>query len=185
MAVAAIALVLGCAAAADDRGATAVPEAPGAEPSASWRLSYRIPRGWVSSPDRARAMELAALLLPEGQTREQARAFITVEFQRKYPPGVPLPSTLEQFFQSRMRGLVMMFPELRSERWRPASLDRMPTEVASLEVRDIVPGPLRFVMIDVGDGFYNVAVTATRQEALDGEDVALFFDSLLLLPSGR
>ena len=37
-------------------------------------------------------------------------------------------------------------------------------------------------MVDAGDGFYSIHAQARYRPDLDGDDVRMFFDSLLFLP---
>ena len=100
---------------------------PGSDRSSAWRLSYRIPQNWVSDPEMAEKLNLTALLVPEGETFQSADRIITVAYQEKRP-GLPIPSTLRQFFDSEMSQLVRMFPDLDSEPWHPLSMEKTCTE---------------------------------------------------------
>lgn len=155
--------------------------APGSSGSSAWRLSYRIPRNWVADLATATEMNLSALLVPQGETYRTAGALITVAYQEKRP-GLPLPSTLEEFFMAEMEPLLRMYPDLESESWRPKSLDGTDLDYAGLEVFGPVPRFIRIVMVDAGDGFYSVHAQVRLREDLDREDLAGFFDSLLFLP---
>jgi hypothetical protein len=154
---------------------------PGADRSSSWRLSYRIPKDWVSDPDTADRMNLTALLLPEGETYQSADRIITVAYQEKRP-GLPIPATLRQFFDSEMSQLLRMFPDLSSESWQPPSMEKTEFHYAGLEIFGDIPRSIRIVMVDAGDGFYSIHAQARYRPDLDGDDVRMFFDSLLFLP---
>jgi hypothetical protein len=154
---------------------------PGADRSRSWRLSYRIPQQWVSDPDTAETMNLTALLLPEGETFQTADRIITVAYQEKRP-GLPIPSTLRQFFDSEMSQLLRMFPDLDSRSWQPPSMEKTEFHYAGLEIFGDIPRSIRIIMVDAGDGFYSIHAQARYRPDLDGDDVRMFFDSLLFLP---
>ena len=162
-------------------GTVADDAVPGADRSSSWRLSYRIPQRWVSDPDTAERLNLTALLLPEGETYQSADRIITVAYQEKRP-GLPIPSTLRQFFDSEMSQLLRMFPDLSSESWQPASMERTEFHYAGLEIFGDIPRSIRIIMVDAGDGFYSIHAQARYRPDLDGHDVRMFFDSLLFLP---
>ena len=151
--------------------------------SSSYRLSYRIPLGWASNHDLARKRELTALLLPGGKTTRTAEAVITIAFEGKRS-GRPIPPTLKQYFYSEMSKLLRMFPEMKSIEWRPRSLDELELEVdvASLEMYVARRGPMRLVMIDVGDGYYSISLGVNEHELFDRDDIKDFFNSLELLP---
>ena len=161
----------------------AAPESSAATRSGSYRLSYQIPAGWASNHDLARKRELTALLLPGGKTTRTAEAVITIAFEGK--KATPLtPQTLEKYFYSEMSKLLRMFPEMKSTEWRPESLDELELDVpvASLEVYVARRGPMRLVMIDVGDGYYSISLGVNEHELFDRDDIKDFFDSLELLP---
>jgi hypothetical protein len=164
-------------AAADD-------SAPDTSGPSAWRLSYRIPRAWVSDPETAKTMNLTALLVPEGETYRTADRIITVAYQEKQP-GLPLPSTLRQFFDSEMSQLLRMFPDLDSESWQPPSMQETDFHYAGLEIFGDIPRSIRIVMVDAGDGFYSIHAQVRYRPDLDGDDVRMFFDSLLFLPKRR
>jgi hypothetical protein len=157
---------------------------PGADRSSAWRLSYRIPRHWVSDPGTAETLSLTALLVPEGETYQSADRIITVAYQEKRP-GLPIPSTLRQFFDSEMSQLLRMFPDLDSESWHPPSMEKTEFHYAGLEIFGDIPRSIRIVMVDAGDGFYSIHAQARYRPDLDGDDVRMFFDSLLFLPKRR
>lgn len=144
----------------------------------AWRLSYRIPGGWIADREAASRMQLAALLVPEGQPSGSADATITVAFESRSP----FVSTLERFFKNQMAALLRLFPDLESKRWRPPNLEATSFDFASIEITGVLPGPTRVVMIDAGDGFYAINVTVRDRDDLERPDVRAFFDSLLLLP---
>jgi hypothetical protein len=154
---------------------------PGSDRSSAWRLSYRIPQNWVSDPEMAEKLNLTALLVPEGETFQSADRIITVAYQEKRP-GLPIPSTLRQFFDSEMSQLVRMFPDLDSEPWHPLSMEKTEFHYAGLEIFGDIPRSIRIVMVDAGDGFYSVHAQVSYRPDLDGDDVRMFFDSLLFLP---
>ena len=140
-----------------------------------------IPRNWVADLATATEMNLSALLVPQGETYRTAEALITVAYQEKHP-GLPLPSTLQEFFMAEMEPLLRMYPDLESESWRPKSLDATDLDYAGLEVFGAVPRFIRIVMVDAGDGFYSVHAQVRLRRDLDRDDLAAFFDSLLFLP---
>jgi len=154
---------------------------PGADRSSAWRLSYRIPRHWVSDPEAAEKLNLTALLVPEGETFQSADRIITVAYQEKRP-GLPIPSTLRQFFDSEMSQLLRMFPDLNSESWHPQSMEKTEFHYAGLEIFGDIPRSIRIVMVDAGDGFYSIHAQVRYRPDLDGDDVRMFFDSVLFLP---
>lgn len=178
------AILIRCAAAAVV-ASTCYPLASAGEPDSSsapaWRLSYRIPRDWVADRDTAAKMNLSTLLVPEGQTYQTASAIITVAYQEKRP-GLPLPSTLEEFFMAEMAPLLRMFPDLESKSWRPHSIDSTELDYAGLEVFGDIPRKIRIVMVDAGDGFYSVHAQVGFLGDLERDDLNGFFDSLLFLP---
>lgn len=146
----------------------------------TWRLSYRIPRGWVSDREGAGKRALSALLMPEGTNLDSAEAVITIAFQGKRTSPFRQPS-LKGFFMAEMRKLLLVFPDLKSESWKPSSLEATSLDVASLEISGVTPGPLRVVMIDAGDGYYSIHLSVRKHEDLERPDVRTFFESLLLL----
>jgi hypothetical protein len=152
--------------------------------SSAWRLSYRIPQHWVSDPEMAKKMNLTALLVPVGETYRTADRIITVAYQEKRP-GLPIPSTLRQFFDSEMGQLLRMFPDLDSESWQPPSMKNTDFHYAGLEIFGDIPRSIRIVMVDAGDGFYSIHAQVRYREDLDKDDVQMFFDSLLFLPKRR
>ena len=158
-------------------------ESRAATRSSSYRLSYQIPSGWASDHDLARKRELTALLLPGGKTTQTAEAMITIAFEGK-KSGPFVPQTLEKYFYYEMSKLLRIFPEMKSTEWRPDSLDHLESDVdvASLEVYVARRGPMRLVMIDVGDGYYSISLGVNEHELFDREDIKDFFNSLELLP---
>lgn len=151
--------------------------------SGSYRLSYQIPSGWASDHELARKRELTALLMPDGKTYRDAEAMILIAFEGKHR-NRPSPQTLQQFFYSEMGMLLRMFPEMTSIEWRPDSLDEIDVEVevASIEVYVARRGPMRLVMMDVGDGYYSISLGVKEHELFDRDDIKDFFSSLELLP---
>jgi len=149
--------------------------------SGAYRLSYQIPNGWASDHELARKRELTALLLPGGKTYRDAEAMILIAFEGKHR-NRPSPQTLKQYFYSEMGTLLRMFPEMTSIEWRPESLEEIDVEVASIEVYVARRGPMRLVMIDVGDGYYSISLSVTEHQLFDRDDIKNFFSSLELLP---
>jgi hypothetical protein len=149
--------------------------------SGAYRLSYQIPSGWASDHELARKRELTALLLPGGKTYRDADAMILIAFEGKHR-NRPSPQTLQQYFYSEMGKLLRMFPEMTSIEWRPDSLDEIDVEVASLEVYVARRGPMRLVMMDVGDGYYSISLGVKEHQIFDRADIKDFFSSLELLP---
>jgi hypothetical protein len=151
--------------------------------SSAYRLSYQIPNGWASDHELARKRELTALLMPTGKTYRDAEAMILIAFEGKHR-NRPSPQTLEQYFYSEMGMLLRMFPEMTSIEWRPDSLDEIEVEVevASIEVYVARRGPMRLVMMDVGDGYYSISLGVKEHRLFDRDDIKDFFSSLELLP---
>jgi len=111
-----------------------------------------------------------------------AKIVITVAFQRKDPNKVGLDS-LESFFRADVGNVLKQFPDAQAERWQPSRLDPNALRFMSLEMygksKDR-PSPHRFVLVDSGDGFFSVTLTAETRDELRREEYDRFFNSLRL-----
>lgn len=146
------------------------------------QLGFIIPEKWESDAAAAKQYGLAAVLVPSGQTMSSAKIVITVAFQRKDPNNVGLDS-LESFFRADVGNVLKQFPDARAERWQPSRLDPSALRFMSLEMygrsKDR-PSPHRFVLVDSGDGFFSLTLTAETRNELRREEYDRFFNSLRL-----
>ena len=147
-------------------------------------LSFAPPAGWVKDADAAKKLSLYAAYVPNGTKVETADSAITISFDKK-DPNTPGLDNLKNYFADDMRQTLAQAPGAQFERWQPSKLDATRVHYMSIEIygkQRNQPAPQHLVIIDAGDGFYSVVVTARTRDSLKATVFDDFFNSLTLSP---
>jgi hypothetical protein len=145
-------------------------------------LIFMAPAGWSEDREAAKKLGLVRVLVPNGTTLEQANKVITIAFQRKDldKPGL---DNLENFFRGDLRNTLSKFPDAELSRWQPSKLNQDKVKFFSGEIygkQKDEPSPQHFVVLDAGDGYFSVALTAETRNELQLQTYEDFFNSLSL-----
>lgn len=145
-------------------------------------LTYQIPSGWAADPAAAAKFGLESVLLPVGTTIDNAKAVITVAFQRKDPQRAGL-ADLQAFVRVDLQNMLAASPSAEAARWQPKGLD--PDKVPFMSFEFYGPAgskvsPQHVVFLDAGDGYFSVALTVEKRDALASQEYEAFFSSLTL-----
>jgi len=148
------------------------------------KLTFTVPKDWQVDEEATAKMGLYAVILPKGVKIEYADKVILMGFQYK-DPKTPGMDTLANYQKANFDRARAQFPELQANKWRPSGLDPAKIDYLSAEhvSKSGEPAPSRQLMIDAGDGFYNVQLTAQDVGELRKAAYDEFFNSLKLLPA--
>lgn len=145
-------------------------------------LQYAPIAGWGRDEAAEKKLGLYAVLVPMGQSIDNAKSVITIAFQAKNANTEGLRN-LTEFFKVDMMNMMQQFPDSQYVRWQPAGINPDVIPFMSIEVygKEIdKPSPHRVVYVDSGDGFYSVTLTTEEREWLNRAEFLGFFDSLRL-----
>jgi hypothetical protein len=148
-------------------------------------LSFVIPQGWVKDEKAAKKFGLQSVLVPSGMTLENADRVITIAFQKKdaNKPGL---ENLKNFVRVDLQDTLAQFPDAQFAKWQPSKLDPEKLNFWSIEMwgkKKGRPSPQRFVVLDAGDGYFSISLTAATRNDLQLQMYEEFFNSLGLGPS--
>jgi hypothetical protein len=147
---------------------------------ASISLRFAPPKGWIRDPAAEKKLGLYRGYIPAGSTFENAESAITVSFDKKDEKTAGL-DTLKNYFADDMRQTLQQVPDAQFARWQPSKLDPAVVPYMSIEIygkERNQPAPQHLVIVDAGDGFYSVTVTAQTREMLKADKFDTFFNSL-------
>jgi hypothetical protein len=145
-------------------------------------LTFVTPIGWSEDRDAAKKLGLYDVLVPNGTKLENANKVITIAFQKK-DPAKPGLDTLENFFRGDLQDTLSKFPDAQFTKWQPSKLNPDKMKFFSLEMygkRKDQPSPQRFLILDAGDGYFSVGLTAETRNELQLPTYEDFFNSLTL-----
>jgi hypothetical protein len=148
-------------------------------------LSFATPQGWVRDEKAAKKVGLHTVLVPSGVTLENADKVITIAFQKKdaSKPGL---DNLKNFVRADLQDTLAQFPDAQFVKWQPSKLDPGKLNFWSIEMygkKKNQPSPQRFVVLDAGDGYFSVSLTAKTRNDLQLPMYEDFFNSLGVEPS--
>ncbi len=145
-------------------------------------LNFTAPSGWSDDAEAARKLGLYRVLVPQGSTLQNANKAITVAFQRKDVTQAGLEN-LENFARVDLQQMITQFPNAQFARWQPSKLDPDKIRFWSIEIfgkKKDQPSPQRVVIIDSGDGYFSLTLTASIRSELQGHVYDDFFNSISL-----
>jgi hypothetical protein len=147
-------------------------------------LVFVTPVGWSEDREAAKKLGLYDVLVPNGTKLDNANKVITIAFQRKdsAKPGL---DTLEHFFRGDLQDTLSKYPDAQFSKWQPSRLNPDKIKFFSLEMygkRKDQPSPQRFLILDAGDGYYSVGLTAETRSEIQLPAYEDFFNSLALQP---
>ena len=145
-------------------------------------LDFAAPAGWTEDLDAAKRLGLYRILVPSGTKLDNANKVITIAFQRK-DPAKPGLDNLEKFFRGDLQDTLSKFPDAQFSRWQPSKLNLEKMKFFSLEMygkQKDQPSPQHFLVLDAGDGYFSVALTAETRNELQLPAYEDFFNSLTL-----
>jgi hypothetical protein len=148
-------------------------------------LSFLIPQGWVKDEKAAKKLGLHTVLVPSGMTLENADRVITIAFQKKDTNKAGLEN-LKNFVRVDLQDTLAQFPDAQFAKWQPSKLDPGKLNFWSIEMygkKKNKPSPQRFVVLDAGDGYFSVSLTAKMRSDLQLPMYEDFFNSLGIEPS--
>ena len=148
-------------------------------------LSFVIPQGWVKDENGAKKAGLHTILVPSGMTLESAERVITIAFQKK-DSSKPALENLKNFVRADLQDTLTQFPDAQFTKWQPSKLNSEKLNFFSLEMygkKKNRPSPQRFVILDTGDGYFSVSLTAKTRSDLQLPIYEDFFNSLGIEPS--
>jgi len=143
-------------------------------------LVFAVPPGWVRDEAGAKKLGFYGVLVPAGSTLEHAEKEITIEFQRK-DPHTPGMENLENFARDDFKQTLAQFPEAQFARWQPHGLNPDKIKFFSIEMfgkKKNQPSPQHYVILDSGDGFFSISLTAKTREELQSPIYEDFFNSI-------
>ena len=145
-------------------------------------LVFVVPVGWSEDRDAAKKLGLYSVLVPNGTKLETANKVITVAFQKKDIDKAGL-DTLENFVRGDLQDTLSKYPDAQFARWQPSKLSPDKFKFLSMEMfgkKKDQPSPQHFVVLDTGDGYFSVALTAETRNELQLPAYEDFFNSLAL-----
>jgi hypothetical protein len=148
-------------------------------------LSFAIPQGWVKDEKAAKKLGLHSVLVPSGMTLENADRVITIAFQKKDANKLGLEN-LKNFVKVDLQDTLAQFPDAQFTKWQPSKLDPDKLNFWSIEMygkKKGKPSPQRFLVLDTGDGYFSIALTAGTRNDLQLPTYEGFFNSLGIGPS--
>jgi hypothetical protein len=148
-------------------------------------LSFGMPQGWVKDEKAAKKLGLHSALVPSGMTLENADRVITIAFQKKdaNKPGL---ENLKTFVKVDLQDTLAQFPDAQFVKWQPSKLDPDKLDYWSIELygkQKNKPSPQRLVVLDAGDGYFSISLTAGTRNDLQLAMYDEFFNSLRIGPS--
>jgi hypothetical protein len=148
-------------------------------------LSFAIPKGWVNDERAAKKLGLHSVLVPSGATLESANRVITIAFQKKDANKSGLEN-LKNFVKVDVESTLSEFPDTQFAKWQPSKLDPDKLNFWSMEEygkKKNMPSPHRVVILDSGDGYFSISVTAETRDDLRLPVYEEFFNTLAIGPS--
>jgi hypothetical protein len=131
--------------------------------------------------EAADKMGLYAVILPKGTTIDNTDKVITIAFQKK--DNTPGLKNLAAFFRADMQNTMAQFPDMQGARWQPSGLDPNKITFMSIEVfgkKKDQPSPHHLLMLDAGDGYFSISLTADTLKELNQPQYEEFFNSMRL-----
>lgn len=148
-------------------------------------LSFVMPQGWVKDEKAAKKLGLHDVLVPAGMTLASADRVITIAFQKK-DANKPELENLKSFVRADLQDTLTQFPDAQFAKWQPSKLDPDKLNFWSIEMwgkKKGKPSPQRFIILDAGDGYFSISLTAATRNDLQLPMYAEFFNSLEIGPS--
>lgn len=146
------------------------------------KLSFVIPNLWSLDKEAADKMGIYAVILPKGKTIDNTDKVITIAFQKK-DPNIPELENLTDFFRADMQKSMAQFADMQGAKWQPSGLDPNKITFMSIEVfgkKKDQPSPHHLLMIDAGDGYFSITLTAETVRELHQSQYEQFFNSIRL-----
>ena len=146
------------------------------------KLGFLVPDGWALDKEAADKTGIYAVILPRGKKLETTNKAITIAFQKK-DPNKPGLDSLSNFFKVDMQNTMGQFPDMQAARWQPSRFDPDKIDFMSIEIfgkKKDQPSPQHVLMIDAGDGYFSITLTAEDLKELRQAQYEEFFNSIRL-----
>jgi hypothetical protein len=146
------------------------------------KLGFLVPAGWVLDKEAADKIGIYAVILPKGRKLETTNKVITIAFQKK-DPNKPGLDSLSNFFKVDIQNTMAQFPDMQAARWQPSGFDPDKIAFMSIEIfgkKKDQPSPQHILMINAGDGYFSITLTAEDLKELRQVQYEEFFNSIKL-----